>query len=127
MATVVVQLPCCAVTSEKCPLDSQTCSLHDQVIPPGLDIKMACHLPTVQVEVLGVTVNALVDTGAAITLVDSIFHSIHPKLQELRLSPAPYSLKSAAQQPMACKGQIMLPLVMKDFNRSWPAIVTDNL
>ena len=126
-STITVQLPCCAVGTSMCTLDNSTCSLHRQVVPAHFNIQLDRGLPTVKLDVMGDTVNALVDTGSAITLIDSKYQMQHPSLMNLRLAPSEYRLTSAASQPMITKGQIMLPLVLQDHKKCWPAVVTDNL
>ena len=122
-----VQLQCCAVQTEKCKPGKQKCNLHTQVIPEHIAIDLSGAVPTVQLDIKGIKITALLDTGAAVTLIDSRLHSRHSGLKQLRLVPTPYKLKSAAQKPMSTKGQITVPITLGTIKRNWPAIVTDNL
>ena len=93
-----------------------------------LPIQIKHKLPMLHVHINDVPATVLLDTGAAVSLIDSQWLAAHPQLATASVTPATCHIKTASDASMPCLGRITASL---QFSRThvvdWHFVITSSL
>jgi hypothetical protein len=79
------------------------------------------------IQLAGIPTMALIDTGAAVSLIDHRWIAKQSTLRNIPLAPTHFTLNSASEHSMRCLGRCSIPIQIAEQTTLWEFVVTPTL